>query len=294
MKILITGINGFVGRILRESLKKRGHQVYGIDIKSFDPAVSAADITDSAAIGRIIEEIAPEAICHLAAISRVAYSDPSNLYNINVNGTINLLNASVRLDPPPQFLLASSCQVYGIVDDEKQPIKENYEVKPINHYGASKAASEYIAQGFHRVHGLPMAIVRPFNHIGRGQNPHFVVAKIISAIKEKKTEIELGNLSVIREFIDVRDVVEVYVKLMEQFPDGMTINIASGRGYKVYDIIQLLEKISGVHLKILNSESLLRQNEMVKLIGDGNSLKKLYNWHATFSIEDTLEWILSE
>jgi GDP-6-deoxy-D-talose 4-dehydrogenase len=294
MKILITGINGFVGRILRRSLETRGHQIYGIDIESSDPDVSAVDITDQTAVIRCLERISPDAVCHLAAISRVDYSDPSRLYSINVNGTINLLTACVRLEPHPKFLLASSCQVYGIVGDEKQPISESCEVRPVNHYGASKAAAEYIAQGFHKVHGLPMAIVRPFNHIGRGQDPHFVIAKIINAIKEKKAEIELGNLAVIREFLDVRDVVVVYTKLMEQFPDGMILNIASGRGYRVYDIIQLLQEITRTPLKIKNAESLLRQNEMVKLVGDDSALKQLYNWHTTFTIRETLEWILSE
>ena len=133
------------------------------------------------------------------------------------------------------------------------------EVKPVNHYGASKAAAEYIAQVFHKIHGLPLAIVRPFNHIGRGQDPHFVIAKIIKAIKEKKDAIELGNLSVVREFIDVRDVVDIYIKLMEQFPEGMILNIANGKGYRITDIIQLIHELTGIPLKIKNTEYIVEK-----------------------------------
>ena len=294
MKVLITGINGFVGSILRQSLEKKGHQVFGVDIKSHDSNVFPVDITDQTAVNRCMLEISPDAIYHLAAISQVDYSELSKLYNININGTINLLSASLSLSHLPRFLLVSSCQVYGIVDEANQPINEKNEVKPVNHYGASKAAAEYIAQVFHKIHGLPLAILRPFNHIGRGQDPHFVIAKIIETIKEKKDTIELGNLSVVREFNDVRDVVEIYIKLMEQFPNGMTLNIASGKGYRLHDIIKLIHDLTDITLKIKNTETLIRKNEITTLIGDSTALKNLYNWQPAYSIKETLQWILTE
>jgi nucleoside-diphosphate-sugar epimerase len=294
MKILITGINGFVGPILRKALETKGHTVYGIDLQSRDPHVYPFDITDANAVMRCVQEISPDFIYHLAAISKVAYEDPSILYTININGTINLLAASANLKKKPNFLFISSCQVYGIVDDSNQPITEETRVNPINHYGASKCAAEHIARVFHTISELPVAIVRPFNHTGRGQTPDFIIPKIIRAVKDKKKEIILGDTAVIREFMDVRDIVEIYSDLCEQFPDGKTFNIASGKGYKISDILQLIQNMTGVQLKIKSSESLFRKNEIKKLIGDGTALNKLYDWKPAYGIKETLEWLLSE
>jgi nucleoside-diphosphate-sugar epimerase len=294
MNILITGINGFVGTILRRSLESKGHQVSGIDVRSADERIRAIDITDQLGVMRCIKELAPDFIFHLAAISRVDYSNPSLLYNVNVSGTLNLLMAAAQLPKKPQFMLVSSSQVYGIVEDSDHPITEQAAIKPVNHYGASKASAEHIAQVFHHEYGLPIAIVRPFNHIGRGQDPHFVISKIIRAVQDKKNEIELGNLSVVRDFLDVRDVVDAYVLIMEHFPDGGTFNIASGIGYRLSDLLQLIRDISQTALIIKQSDSLFRKNEIVKAIGDSSAFHALYSWRPAHGIRETLEWTLSE
>lgn len=294
MNVLITGINGFVGTILRRSLEERGARVFGIDVQSGDDAVHAVDITDQAAVLRCINALRPDCIFHLAAISRVDYDNPSLLYRINVTGTLNLLIAAAQLAEKPRFLLVSSSQVYGIVPEKCQPIGEGTAVMPVNHYGASKAAAEQIARVFHHEYGLPVAIARSFNHIGRGQDPHFVIAKIIRAIKEQKHEMTLGNLSVTRDFLDVRDVVDAYISLMENFPDGAVYNIASGNGYRLADLLGIIQEISGTRLNITKSDSLLRKNEIVMSIGDSSAIRKTHDWRPAHSIRETLEWILSE
>jgi nucleoside-diphosphate-sugar epimerase len=294
MKILITGINGFVGPFLRKALESRGHLVYGIDLQGGDRSVYSVDIADPAAIGRCVHEISPDFIYHLAAISKVAYEAPSQLYTININGTINLLTASANLKKKPHVLFISSCQVYGIVEDSNQPITEETMVNPINHYGASKCAGEHIARVFHSMYELPVAIVRPFNHTGKGQTTDFIIPKIIRAVKEKNTEIILGDTAVVREFIDVRDIVEIYCELCERFPNGKTFNIAGGIGYAISDILRLIQDMTGVQLKIKSSESLFRKNEIKKLIGDGTALKELYGWKPVYGIRETLEWVLAE
>lgn len=294
MNILITGINGFVGRILRHTLEDKGYTVSGIDVQSGDRSVHAVDITDQAAVMRCIEELAPDFIFHLAAISRVDYANPSLLYAINVTGTLNLLTAASRLQKKPCFLQVSSSQIYGIVDDASQPISEQTPIRPVNHYGASKASAEHLAQVFHHESGLPVSIVRPFNHIGRGQDPHFVIPKIIRSIKDKKSAIQLGNLSVIRDFLDVRDVVDAYIRIMEHFKDGSIFNIAGGTAYKLSDLVALIQEIAGVTLAIHHSDSLYRKNEIVKAIGDSTAFKSQYNWQPVYSIRDSLEWILAE
>jgi nucleoside-diphosphate-sugar epimerase len=292
--ILVTGINGFVGSILRQSLEEKGYHVYGIDTESRDPAVRQTDIANLPAVMKCMEELSPSFIFHLAAISRVDSVDPSLLYAINVNGTMNLLSAAVRLKKKPGFLLVSSSQVYGIVDDSLQPIAEDAPIRPVNHYGASKASAEHIASVFRIDHGLPLVIVRPFNHTGRGQNPHFIIPKIVSAVREKKQGLELGNLTVIRDFMDVRDVTDAYIRLMERLPDGEIFNVASGTGYRLNDLLTLIQELSQTTLDIKRSDSLLRKNEIIKSIGDSSALQRCLNWRPAYSIRDTLEWILSE
>ncbi|HOT47413.1 MAG TPA: GDP-mannose 4,6-dehydratase [Spirochaetota bacterium] len=294
MNIVITGINGFVGTILRRLLEEKGHPVSGIDIRSSDSNVHAVDITDQAAVMRTMDELQPDFIFHLAAISRVDYTNPSLLYSINVTGTLNILTATTHLAKKPGFLLASSSQVYGIVDDASQPITEQAPIRPVNHYGASKASAEHLVQVFHHEHGLPFAIVRPFNHIGRGQDPHFVIPKIVKSIREKNTSIQLGNLNVMRDFLDVRDVGDAYIRIMENFKDGGVFNIASGTAYRLSDMVGLIQEIARVKLDIHHSDSLIRKNEILKAIGDSSAFMKQYNWHPMYSIRDSLEWMLSE
>ncbi|HOT47416.1 MAG TPA: GDP-mannose 4,6-dehydratase [Spirochaetota bacterium] len=294
MNILITGISGFVGTILRRQLEDKGYHVSGIDMRSSDSSVSAVDITDQAAVMHFMEELKPDFIFHLAAISRVDYTNPSLLYSINVTGTLNLLTAATHLTKKPGFLLVSSSQIYGIVDEALQPISEQTPIRPINHYGASKASAEHLVQVFHHEHGLPITIARPFNHIGRGQDPHFVIPKIVKSIRENKTTIQLGNLSVMRDFLDVRDVGDAYIRIMENFKDGSVFNIASGTAYKLSDLVELIQEIARIKLEIHHSDSLIRKNEIVKAIGDSSAFKKEYNWQPVYSIRDSLEWILSE
>jgi len=294
MNILITGINGFVGTILRRLLEEKGYPVSGFDMRSTGVNVRSVDITDQAAVMRNMEELRPDFIFHLAAISRVDYTNPTLLYSINVTGTLNLLTAAAHLPKKPGFLLVSSSQIYGIVDEASQPITEQAPIRPVNHYGASKASAEHLVQVFHHEHGLPITIVRPFNHIGRGQDPHFVIPKIVKSIRENNTTIQLGNLSVMRDFLDVRDVGDAYIRIMENFKDGGVYNIASGTAYRLSDLVDVIQEIARVKLDIHHSDSLIRKNEILKAIGDSSSFKKQYNWHPMYSIRDSLEWILSE
>ena len=293
MRALITGINGFVGTALKQSLEERGHQVFGMDIRSSGTNVHAVDISDQAAVIRCLAEVSPDSIFHLAAISRVDFDNPSIIYSINTTGTLNLLQASLKISPKPRFLLVSSSQVYGIVPDDRQPIDEQAPISPVNHYGASKAASEHISRVFHYEYDLPVIIVRPFNHIGRGQDPHFVIPKIFKAIHEHKTEIELGELSVVRDFLDVRDVVDVYIRLMENSQAGAVYNISSGRGYRLSELFTMIQEMAHTSLTVKKIEVLLRKNEITTSIGDSSLVRNLLQWRPAYTMQDTLRWMLN-
>ncbi len=294
MKILITGINGFVGNLLYKYLQERGDEVYGIDIEGNRDNIFSVDITNYDSVNKTLIRIAPDFIFHLAAISRVDVSNPRNIFNINVNGTLNLLSASIKLKIIPKFLFISSSQVYGIVDRSLQPMRENLPLKPVNLYGASKAAAENMIMAFHHEFGLPFIIIRPFNHTGRGQAQHFVIPKLIEAFKDNKNSVKVGNIQVYRDFLDVRDVIDAYIKIMDNFPNGEIFNISSGKNILISDIISLMKEITGHDPKIISEEGLLRKNEIVYSEGDSSKIKQKLNWEPQISLRETLEWMLED
>jgi len=292
MKILVTGINGFVGKILRPLLLEQGHEVFGLDLKGNEDNVFAVDITDSKKVEDAVLQISPQAIIHLAGIAVVNFDNPKDLYDINVNGTLNLLLATSKLKEKPNFLFISSSQVYGRVAERDLPIRESHFINPINHYGASKAAAEKIALAFHQEAGLPLVIARPFNHIGRGQTTNFVLPKIVEAFKKKEASLTLGNINVERDFLDVRDIAVAYLKLIENFSDGKIYNIASGVGISLAKLIEKLEELTGHKPKIIKDQALFRKNEIASVLGAANLLKKKIDWQPKFKLEETLAWML--
>ena len=294
MKVLVTGINGFVGQYLRRELESRGHDVRGLDIISNDNKVFRADILDSGMLNNVLKEAAPDSVIHLAAISSVDHSDPSALYNNNFNGTVNLLNACRELEQKPCFLFISSSQVYGNVPADKLPIDETFPVNPVNHYGAAKAAAEMAVMAFSAEYGLPYVIVRPFNHTGPGQTDRFVVPKIINGFREMAEFIELGNIDTIRDFTDVRDVVKAYVSILENFKSGNVYNVSSGIGITVEEIFEMLKRISGHNMNIKKRELLLRGNEIWSVIGNSSLLRESTGWRPEILIESTLKDMLDK
>ncbi len=294
MKILITGNRGFVGRHLERTLLERGHEVYGCDTISVedDSRHYRVDITDPAAVRDCLDGVRPDAIIHLAAISFVPSRDIQDIYRINIFGTLNLLGAASLISPMPRFLLISSSQVYGNVPAADQPIRESAPVDPVNHYGASKAAGESLARAFRAEAGLPLVIARPFNHTGVGQPPHFVVPKIVGAFRRGADDLSLGNTGVVRDFLDVRDVVNAYALLLERFPEGRDFNIAGGRGYTIPEILAIASEKAGRAIVVRYDEGLMRANDIVRAVGDASLLRRETGWGPVYSLEDTVGWMM--
>ena len=292
MRALVTGINGFAGRHLRLELEKRGHEVWGIDTYEAGTGITAADILDAGKIKNIIKELSPEVVIHLAAISSVDHKDPSAVYNVNFNGTLNLLSACVGARVLSKFLFVSSSQAYGNVDADKLPIDESFPLDPVNHYGAGKAAAEMAVRAFSAEYGLPFVIARPFNHTGPGQTDRFVVPKIVSAFRRRDESIELGNTDTVRDYTDVRDVVKAYAGLMENFQSGEVYNISGGRGLTVAEIFKKVTQITGHNMKIIRHDSLVRGNEIRNVIGCYDKLKISTGWQPELPLETTLRDML--
>lgn len=296
MKALITGIAGFTGRYLAEALAKRGICVVGI--AQSDAAVEnvervhAADITDLDALRAVILAEEPDFVVHLAAVSNVVHDDVEEIYRTNLVGTRNLLEALTALEAPPRcVLIASSSNVYG--NRNEGIMRENMPPDPVNDYSVSKVAAELVA-GLYRSR-IPICIVRPFNYTGVGQSPAFLVAKIVQHVREGLKAIKLGNLEVARDFSDVRFVTEAYCRLLH-CPNavGQTVNVSSGRAYRLDEILSMAESISGLKLEVEVSPALVRGNEVLRLWGDSSLLDQLVGPMKPIPLEETLRWMIDE
>ena len=291
MRALVTGGTGFVGSWLRAHLEARGDEVVATG--------EDADVTDPAAIGEVIARVRPEAIYHLAGQASVgrSWEDPSLTYSVNVLGTVNVLDAARRLDSVPRVLVVSSAEVYGAVRPDELPITESTQLRPVSPYAASKIAAEVAAQQAATGYGVPVIIVRPFNHIGPGQSPSFVVSalakRIVEAERGNGTRLEMGDATPRRDFTDVRDVVRAYRLLVETGEPGAVYNVATGHDVVIGDIARRLIAVSGVSLELVTDTVEQRPNDVPVLRGDPSRLQRATGWSPEIPLDQTLRDVLA-
>lgn len=279
LKLLVTGADGFTGRHFVASAKSYGHEVVPL----------TSDLKDRDALNWEIKYAAPDAVVHLAAISFVGYADAGAFYDVNVIGTLNLLDALADLaTPPSSVLLASSANVYGNCD--QSPITEIQPPAPVNHYAVSKLAMEYMARTY--LHRLPLFFVRPFNYTGPGQAESFVIPKLVAHFALRAETIELGDLEVEREFNDVRFVCEIYLQLLVNARPGEVYNVCTGKPVTLRSVISLLTRITGHQMQINVNPTLVRSSEIRRLCGSVAKLTALIRDVPQPCLTDTLEWML--
>ena len=289
-KVLITGIEGFTGRYLRKVLEGQGYDVHGITRhEPEEPADSKIDLLDHAALSRHVQTLRPDYFIHLAGITFVAHDDAAEIYNVNLIGTLNLLEAIARAGAPvKKIVLASSANVYG--RPSRSPVDESMHAAPVNHYGVSKYAMELMAaRWFDR---LPILLVRPFNYTGVGQDVKFLIPKLVKSFRERSAGIDLGDTTVVREFMDVRDVGEVYGRLLASAGTSETVNLCSGIGHRVDAVLGKLHRLTGFTPTIRRSETLIRGSEIPELVGSADKLMRLCQQIQFRPLEETLSWML--
>lgn len=284
MKILLTGANGFTGRHFTALAREKGHEVVAL----------AADLTDAEALKAEVASIQPSHVVHLAAISFVGHADVRAFYDVNLFGTLNLLNAIAALEMSPRsVILTSSANVYG--NCAASPIPEDQIPAPLNHYGISKLAMEHLARTYSDT--LPIVIVRPFNYTGSGQALTFVIPKLIDHFSRRASRIQLGDVSVEREFNDVLFVCEAYLQLLEHGQPGETYNVCSGQPYTLQHVIDTLVRITGHSIEVEVDPAFVRSNEVNRLCGSPAKLKALLAKHDytlnNLPLEDTLRRMLA-
>lgn len=268
-KVLITGIDSFTGKHLSSHLQKAGYDVYGTSFFKADEKKYQCDITKKDEVQNVLKVVQPEYFIHLSGISFAAHSNNEEFYRVNTIGTLNILESFQELNlHPKKIILASSATVYG--NQSVELLDESLCPKPTNHYGASKLAMESLAANYFSK--LNIIITRPFNYTGVGQQEQFLIPKIVKHFKEKKELIELGNIDVSREFNDVSYVCEVYQKLLESTVKSQALNIASNRGVKLLEVIDMMNDLAGYVIQVKVNPDFLRKGEIQTLTGSPQKL----------------------
>lgn len=270
-KVLIIGIDSFTGKHLESYLKNSDFVVYGTSIAaSCADYIFQCDITNKENIKEVIENLRPDYVVNLAAISFVGSENKELFYKVNVIAVENILEAIMEAKDytPKKIILVSSATVYG--NQESDLLDENMNPNPVNHYGISKLAMEQIVKTF--FDKLNIVIARPFNYTGSGQTAQFLIPKIVSHFKEKKEVIELGNIDVFREFNDIDYVCEVYKRLLECDVKSDIVNIASNRTIALKDVIEDMNQIAGYEIKVKVNPAFVRENEIIRLSGSSEKL----------------------
>ncbi|MCZ8197460.1 MAG: GDP-mannose 4,6-dehydratase [Flavobacterium sp.] len=291
-KVVITGIGGFTGKYLSEYLTQKGYNVFGIsNLGNKENKTYKCDITDKSEVETVLREIQPNYIIHLAAISFVQHNDIQEIYNVNVIGTQNILEACLIIkESLKKVILASSATVYG--NNPNEMLSEDMCPNPINHYGISKLAMEQVAKTYFT--NLPILITRPFNYTAPGHGEQFVIPKIAKAFVNKEKQIELGNLNVYREYNAIEFVCDVYFKLLESETTSAIVNIASGNTYSLNDILSKFEEKSGHRIEVIVNPNFVRKDEIKILKGDISKLKSIINVEFSNSIDSTIVSFLSK
>lgn len=294
-KAFITGLEGFTGRYLAREMHTAGYAVSGTElVKSADadPGVFQCDLCDVDALKRVVAEVKPDVVAHLAGIAFVPHGNADAMYRTNLVGTRNLLEAIASSGHRPRaILLASSSNIYG--NAAVEVIEETVLPAPTNDYAVSKLAMEYMARLW--IDRLPIIFVRPFNYTGIGQSLVFLLPKIVDHFRRRAPVIELGNLDVVRDFSDVRILVQVYRRLLqlasEEIPRGEAFNTCSGKGHSLLSVIQMMQEISGYSIEVRVNPEFVRDNEVKILLGSRAKLEKIIGAVEDIPLIETLRWM---
>ena len=299
MRVLVTGANGFVGRHLCAHLGAQGDEVIPACGPGAESAGATMDVTDADSLRSAVAAARPEVVIHLAGFSSVAksHADPALAFSVNTLGAVHLLAAVRDIVPWARVLLIGSGEMYGKLVPARAAT-EDLPLRPLSPYASSKVAAEAAGFQFQRGTGLQVIALRPFNHIGPGQDAHFVVpsfARRIVALRHggHPGVLKTGDLSPVRDFLHVSDVVAAYRIVAVRGEAGEAYNVSSGQGRTIGSLLDEMLRLSGVEARIEVDPSLLRSVELPSAIGDSAKLRRL-GWSPSRTVTDALREALEE
>ncbi len=307
-RILVTGAGGFVGtHLLNALLAQNDNEVFAAvykatsDISSLLPSdhIIEGDLTNYAFATDLINKSKPDIVYHLAALSVVkdSFANAVNIMNSNTTLSYNLFDNLRTVNPHCRIVAICSANVYGDVRDTSHPIDESTPLRPVNPYAVSKATQELLALQFHIAYGMDIVILRPFNHTGPGQTTDFVIPKLASQFVQIENgvlppQIEIGNLTTVRDFTDVRDMVRAYILAAEHCQAGEIYNIGSGHGVSIAEIIEIFQSLCSTKVQVNVKAELVRSADVAILIANLDKFQKLTNYKPQIPLKQTISDIL--
>lgn len=300
-KGLVIGAAGFVGNYLINEMYENGIEVYATKLlhEKFESPYAKIydlDIMDKDAIVSLLFEVRPDYIFHLAAQSSVglAWKNPGLTVDVNIKGSLNVMDAIRELFYKPRVLMIGSGEEYGHIQPGETPIPETNLLRPGNIYAATKACQNMIANIYAKAYDLELMMVRAFNHIGPGQAPMFVVSDFCKQVAEiekglREPVMKVGNLAAKRDFTDVRDVVKAYVKLVELGESGETYNVGRGKALAIQDILDLIISKSSAQINVEIDPNKLRPVDVPIIEADITKIHQLTGWSPQITLDQTIQ-----
>lgn len=301
-KILITGGAGFIGSAIINHFQEAGHEIFVIDDLSFgdrdhidvpDDHFFQEDILDRPKMFDVFNTVRPNWLIHLAAIHFIPYCNehPFEAANINIQGTMNVLDAAAEVGSVQKVLFASTAAVYPISDGA---VKEGDPLGPMDIYGVSKLAGERISEEFHLRSQIPTVICRFFNAFGPNEtNPH-LIPEIQDQINAGKRTIDLGNVKPKRDFIHTYDMATAIDKLMNEKIHGVEVfNLGRGIEYSVEEIVEAFERELGDKITINVDPDRVRKTERMHLLADVSKLKQRTGWEPKWGIDEGIRTLIA-
>lgn len=294
MRALVIGADGFVGRHLVAHLRASGDVVTeAAGTKSQPGARLTVDVRDPRSVDDLFKGRSFDSVYHLAAVAfgPDASADVSAALDVTVRGTVNVVEAIAREESRPIVLVTGSSEVYG--DPSAESITEDAPLDPVTVYGATKLAQETMARACGRARDVPVVVTRSFNHIGPGQRDTFAIASFARQLLEIKRgtvspTVTVGNLTPVRDFTDVRDVVRAYRLLVDRRVADIPVNVCSGVGVAIGDVLQQLVDVSGIGVTIEVDPTKIRRHDAPRVVGSASRLRELTGWSPTIGLRQTL------
>jgi len=298
LKVLVTGAQGFVGRYLVQALVEHGHVV----VTAGHRCAYDIDLTDGLAVHRCMEDVRPDAVVHLAAVSNVPYAweHPAQTVDVNVRASIYTLEAFAKVRPLGTFLFVGSSDAYGLAAKAERPLVETDACQPQNPYAISKLCAEQMMLQLGRRLGVRVLATRSFNHFGPGQAKGFVVSDFASQIAaiergEQSPVLRVGDLSAARDFTYVTDVVAAYVALLETPEAAPGIyNVCSGETHDIYEVLDGLLQFSLAKITVEKDPERFRPSEVPRFVGSAKKLQEATGWRPRVPFLEGLGRVLED